>query len=323
MEGGDLPAVVAIGGGTGMPVLLAGLKEYTDDITAIVSVADDGGSSGRLRDELGIVPPGDIRNCLAALAEGGDELMKVFQYRFSAGSLTGHSMGNIMLAAAALASEGICDAIELVSRLLEIRGRVLPSSLNSLVLRASKEDGTEISGQTAIMNSPGSCRSVWIDPPDAPAPRAAVEAVGAADLVVLGPGSLFTSVIPNLLIPNIRDALAAATCPRVFVCNLISQPGETDGFTASDHLRAVQAHGAGDIDAIIVQDSALEGATPGPSSSAAGQPVACDADGLRGVVTVRADVARDDDSTLHDSRKLAAAIMSLLEPRDNCPSQLP
>lgn len=313
-------AIVAIGGGTGLPVLLKGLKAYPAEITAVVSVADDGGSSGRLRDELGIIPPGDIRNCLVALADDTSLLAQAFQHRFEGGALAGHSMGNIILAALAGNEGDFVKAIACAGEALGGRGRVIPASLDYLTLCAEKTDGGQVTGQAAIMSLPGSCRKAWLEPADARAPREAVDAIRNADLIVIGPGSLFTSVIPNLLIADIRVALAEADCPRIFVCNVMNQPGETDGFGVADHVLAVSEHaGSNIIDTVIVNDNVPDAAALLPQDGA--EPVGAGIAGIEGmdIDILHADVVREDDCAQHDSHKLAAAVMSLTDSR-NCHS---
>ncbi|MHB0915114.1 MAG: gluconeogenesis factor YvcK family protein [Thermoleophilia bacterium] len=313
-------AIVAIGGGTGLPVLLRGLKRYPADITAIVSVADDGGSSGRLREELGIIAPGDIRNCLVALADDASPLAEAFQYRFEGGSLAGHSMGNIILAALAGNSGDFVAAIACAGEALGVRGRVIPASLDYLTLCAEKTDGGRVTGQAAIMSQPGSCRRAWLEPAGVRAPQEAIAAIGDADLIVIGPGSLFTSVIPNLLIEDIRDALAGSDCPRVFVCNVMTQPGETDGFDAADHILAVSEHaGSRVIDAAIINNHVPAASIALPQGEA--EPVSAGAAAIEGqeITILHADVVREDDCSQHDSHKLAAAVMSLTDSR-NCHS---
>lgn len=310
------PAIVAIGGGTGLPVLLRGLKAYPSAITAIVSVADDGGSSGRLRDELGIIPPGDIRNCIVALADEASVLAQAFQHRFEDGALAGHTMGNIILAALAGNEGDFVQAIACATEALGGKGRVIPASLDYLTLCAEKTDGTRVTGQAAIMSLPGSCRKAWLEPADARAPREAVDAIRNADLIVIGPGSLFTSVIPNLLIEDIREALVAADCPRVFICNVMTQPGETDGFGVADHVLAVSEHAGGNIiDTVIANDILPDAAALLPPDGA--EPVGAGVAGIEGMVIdiLHADVVREDDCSQHDSHKLAAAVMSITDSR--------
>lgn len=234
------PKIVAIGGGTGLSTLLRGLKQYSANITAIVTVADDGGSSGRLRREMGILPPGDIRNCIAALADEERLLTELFQYRFHAGDgLSGHSFGNLFLTAMTEITGDLEQAIEASSRVLAIRGRVLPATLTDVRLWAEMEDGRVIEGESKITEANGRILRIGCYPADPPALPAAIGAIEEADYIIIGPGSLYTSVIPNLLVPEIREALAAATVPRIYVCNIMTQPGETDNYTVANHLQAI------------------------------------------------------------------------------------
>ncbi|WP_422662010.1 gluconeogenesis factor YvcK family protein [Pannus brasiliensis] len=234
------PKIVAIGGGTGLSTLLRGLKQYSANITAIVTVADDGGSSGRLRREMGILPPGDIRNCIAALADEERLLTELFQYRFHAGDgLSGHSFGNLFLTAMTEITGDLERAIDASSRVLAIRGKVLPATLTDVRLWAEMDDGRVIEGESKITEANGRILRIGCHPADPPALPAALRAIEEADYIIIGPGSLYTSVIPNLLVPQIRDALAVATVPRIYVCNIMTQPGETDHYTVANHLQAI------------------------------------------------------------------------------------
>jgi DNA-binding protein WhiA len=227
------PRVVAIGGGTGLSTLLRGLKEYTANITAIVTVADDGGSSGRLRGELGILPPGDLRNCLAALAETEPLMAEVFQHRFERGSLAGHTVGNVLIGALAEITGDFVTAVSAASRVLAVRGRVLPSTVDQVQLVARLQDGREVRGESAITAAGGRIAEIRLEPRDARALPEACEAVAAADLIVIGPGSLYTSILPNMLLPELAAAVRQARGTRLFVVNVMTQPGETGGFTAA------------------------------------------------------------------------------------------
>lgn len=234
------PKIVAIGGGTGLSTLLRGLKCYSANITAIVTVADDGGSSGRLRRENGVLPPGDIRNCIAALADEEKLLTELFQYRFRAGNgLSGHSFGNLFLTAMSDIAGDLERAIAASSKVLAVRGRVLPATLCDMRLWAELEDGRRIEGESKITEAGGKIHHIGCSPANPPALPATIRAIEEADLIVLGPGSLYTSVIPNLLVPEIRDAIASANAPRIYVCNIMTQAGETDGYTVADHIRAI------------------------------------------------------------------------------------
>ncbi|MEW6019358.1 MAG: gluconeogenesis factor YvcK family protein [Pseudomonadota bacterium] len=310
----DQPRVVTFGGGTGLATLLAGLKDKTPNVTAIVTVADDGGSSGRLRQDMGMIPPGDIRSCLEALA--GDELMRrLFDYRFEEGPLDGHSMGNLIMAALTRVTGDFEQAVEHAARMLNAAGRVIPSSTQMVSLRAETGDGATVEGQHNISCSGGSCRRVWLEPAAPSATTAAVEAIDSADLLVLGPGSLFTSVIPNLLIPDINDAVHRSAAPCLFVCNVMTQPGETLGFSVADHAAALVDHiGEGTFDTVLANTS-----EPTPDIIEAygregAAPVTVDEDRVAGLGLrlLLADVGFANDHFRHDSRRLAAAVMSLL-----------
>jgi uncharacterized cofD-like protein len=237
---GDL-RVVAFGGGTGLPVLLRGLKDRVGDLTAIVTVTDDGGSSGRLREELGVAPPGDVRNCLVALAQR-NELAGVFNYRFTAGDLTDHSMGNIIIAALADMGGGFYEGVEQAARFLRIRGRVYPTATEPLTLVVAYSDGTVERGESQAVRVGKRISRVDAEPEGAKAPEEAVGVLEEADLVILSSGSLFTSTIPSLLSDGLREALAGFRGPVLYVSNLMTQHGETDGFSLSDHLAAIADH---------------------------------------------------------------------------------
>jgi len=234
------PKIVVVGGGTGLSTLLRGLKVYSANITAIVTVADDGGSSGRLRQEFGMLPPGDIRNCLAALADQEKLLTELFQYRFSAGSgLVGHSFGNLFLTAMSEITGDLERAIAASSQVLAVRGRVLPATLSDVRLWAELADGRRIEGESRITEANGKITKIGCSPANPPALPAALKAIEEADYIIIGPGSLYTSIIPNLLVPEIAEAIASRSVPRIYVCNIMTQPGETVGYTVSDHIQAI------------------------------------------------------------------------------------
>lgn len=234
------PKIVVVGGGTGLSTLLRGLKVYSANIAAIVTVADDGGSSGRLREEFGVLPPGDIRNCLAALADQEKLLTELFQYRFSAGSgLVGHSFGNLFLTAMTEITGDLERATAASSQVLAIRGRVLPATLSDVRLWAELSDGRRIEGESNITEANGKILKIGCTPASPPALPAVIKAIQEADYIIIGPGSLYTSIIPNLLVPEIADAIASRCVPRIYVCNIMTQPGETVGYTVSDHIRAI------------------------------------------------------------------------------------
>jgi uncharacterized cofD-like protein len=328
------PHIVAIGGGTGLSALLRGLKSKTGNITAIITVADDGGSSGRLRRELGLPPPGDFRNCIAALADDEALITQLFQYRFGLsagiegrdkGELAGHSFGNLFIAAMTGITGSFESGVAQAGRVLAIQGRILPSSLADVTLvanvrrpEARADQGSDpesvvgggilerVSGESQIPESRGVIERVFLHPEHAPAYPAAVKAILTADLVVLGPGSLFTSVLPNLLIGGLRQALAATPAPVIYVCNVATQPGETDGFDSADHVRALERHiGRGFIDLVIVNSGRAE-------PEAIGRTEFVQHSHVEGIPVVVEDLVDPARPWRHDSDKLSNLIMSIL-----------
>ncbi|MBE3554068.1 MAG: YvcK family protein [Thermicanus sp.] len=253
------PKVVAVGGGTGLSVLLRGLKEFPFSITAIVTVADDGGSSGRLRKEMQIPPPGDVRNVLLALSDVEPLLDQLLQFRFNhGGELDGHNLGNLLIAAMTEITGDFVSAIRELSRVLAVRGEVLPSASEPLHLGAIMEDGTTVMGESLIPLAGKRISRVFIEPADAHPLKEAIEAIWAADLVIVGPGSLYTSILPNLLVGGITEAMKSSRAKKIFIVNLMTQPGETDHYTASDHLRAVHDHvGDSFFDYILVNNGKI------------------------------------------------------------------
>lgn len=304
------PRVVAFGGGHGLSASLTALRQVTPDLTAIVTVADDGGSSGRLRGELGVLPPGDLRMALAALAGSDDWAAlwaEVYQHRFGGdGPLAGHAAGNLVMAALMDVVGDTVRALDICARLLGAAGRVLPLSTVPLDIVAdvvgldSGDPGaaTEVRGQVAVATTPGQVVGVRLDPADPPACPEAVEAVHAADWAVLGPGSWFTSVIPHLLVPDIAKALAGTRARRLLALNLSPQPGETDGFSPTTHLEVLAAHAPDlEVDVVLADESAVAGEASDLEDAASGL-------GARLVV---ARIARDDGTPRHDPQRLAAA----------------
>lgn len=237
------PKIVTIGGGTGLSVLLTGLKEYTSNISAIVTVADDGGSSGRLRQQFDILPPGDIRNCLVALADAPALMRDLFQFRFNAGSeFSGHSFGNLFITVMTRLTGDFEKAIKETSKVLALRGQVIPSTLDNVVLVAQHRDGSTTVGEDKIPKAQRPINRVTLSPLQPQATPDAIKAIEEAQVVILGPGSLYTSIIPNLLIKEIAEAIVSSSAIKVYVCNVMTQPGETDGYTASDHVRVIISH---------------------------------------------------------------------------------
>jgi uncharacterized cofD-like protein len=241
--GAERPSIVCIGGGTGLSVILRGLKKQPVDITAIVTVADDGGSSGRLRNDLQMPPPGDIRNVLIALADTEPLLESVLQYRFENGEgLAGHTLGNLMIAAMKEITGDFTQAIKEMSRVLAVRGRVLPASEQDVVLLAEMSDGTIVEGESQIPKTGKRIRRVFLNPPEPKPLDEAIQAIEEADGIIVGPGSLYTSILPNLLVKDMIESIRTSRACKVYVCNVMTQPGETDYFTASDHIRAIYDH---------------------------------------------------------------------------------
>jgi len=237
------PRVVVVGGGTGLSTLLSGIKNFTSNVTAIVTVTDTGGSSGRLRDEMDVLPPGDIRNCLVALADEGPLIRDLFQYRFEVGEgLKGHSFGNLFITALSKVTGDFEKAIAESSKVLAIRGRVIPSTLQKVTLVGEFTDGTHLEGETNITDAQKPLRNIRLKPEDCQACPEAIDAIENADLIILGPGSLYTSILPNLLIHEIYNAVLKSDAYKIFILNVMTQPGETDGFSAWDHLRVLLDH---------------------------------------------------------------------------------
>lgn len=328
--------IVAIGGGTGLSTLLRGLKRYVDAdgawsiarLGAIVTVTDEGGSSGALRKDFGMLPPGDVRNCIVALAEEEALLSQLFNYRFKTGDspLTGHSLGNLLLTALTDITGGFDAAILAASEVLAIRGDIYPSTLEQVRLRATLADGTALVGEVAISGSylgekasakPRHARIVHlgIDPPDARPPERALQALEAADLILMGPGSLYTSVIPNLLIKPIAETIRHAKALRVYICNVMTQPGETEGYSAQEHLSAIIEH-AGLVADVMV----LNGRRPSESILQAYEaehqfPVQFDVGAIRelGVTPFFGDIISEGNYLRHDSAALAETVFRLYD----------
>ena len=308
------PRVVAIGGGTGLSVLLRGLKEYTDKITAVVTVADDGGSSGRLRRELGVIPPGDLRNCVAALADAEPLMTRLFQYRFGKGAgeaLEGHSFGNLFIVAMSEVTGSMEEAIRETSRVLAVRGQILPSTLEDVHLAATTRDGRTIRGESAISAAETEIALVRLEPGQPSAHPEAVNAIRNADLIVVGPGSLYTSVLPNLLVPDLRLAFLESRAMKIYVSNVATQHGETDHFSVQDHLRALEEHVGGSPFHFLIANSNLASHLPRRWRSepvrVSPQPLPADSP----THLVATDVVDVTNRYRHDPQKLADAILTL------------
>lgn len=312
------PRIVVMGGGTGLSVMLRGLKEKPLDITAIVTVADDGGSSGILRNELQMPPPGDIRNVLTALADVEPLLSDMLSYRFTSGSgLAGHSLGNLILAAITDISGDFVTAVRELSRVFAVRGRVLPAADQAVILHAEMEDGSIVSGESAIPQAQGKIKRIFLEPSEVEALPEACQAIAEADAILIGPGSLYTSIIPNLLVPKLAQGiLDNDRAIKMFVCNVMTQPGETDGYTVSDHLEAVYQHvGHHLFDYVIVNDGEIPAQIQDFYAEQGAKPVEVDWD----VVTGRGYKVIADTLVLfrrylrHDADKLSHHIYQLVE----------
>lgn len=312
------PRIVVIGGGTGLSTLLRGIKEFTSNVTAIVTVADDGGSSGRLRKEMGVLPPGDIRNCLVALADSEPLMARLFQYRFPEGDPTGlggHTFGNLFIATMSAITGDFEEAVKESSRVLAVRGRVLPSTLEDVALAAECEGGGVVDGESTISKCGARIVRVFLKPRDPKALPEAVEAIHDADAVVLGPGSLFTSVLPNLLVRGITGAIRRSEALKIYVCNVMTQPGETDGFTASDHVRAIFEHvGEGLVNYVLVNTGEVPPRLAERYRQEGAHPVVVDCERLRalGVSVVESNLISTTNYARHDPERLAKAIITML-----------
>lgn len=308
------PKIVAVGGGTGLSMLLRGIKNITNNVTAVVTVGDDGGSSGRLREEMGVLPPGDIRNCIAALADDEDLVTKLFQYRFRNGEgLEGHSFGNLFLTALCSITGDMVRAVKESSNVLSIRGRVLPSTLDDMKLVAEMEDGRIIHGESNIPEAHGKIKRLFTDPQNCHALADVISAIREAELIILGPGSLYTSVIPNLLIQEISHEIAKSNAKKIYVCNIMTQPGETDGYSVCDHVNAIMKHAGSKkvIDAVLVNDF-MPSNLAKKYEMAGSYPVKLDLDNLKklGVKLVTRKLIEDSKEGLvrHSSNRVARAI---------------
>lgn len=310
------PKIVVVGGGTGLSALLRGLKLYSNNITAIVTVADDGGSSGRLRREIGVLPPGDIRNCLAALADEEKLLTELFQYRFEAGAgLSGHSFGNLFLTAMSEITGDLEQAVAASSQVLAIRGTVLPATLSDVSLWAEMEDGRIIEGESNIPKAKGKIINVGCMPANPPALPSAIRAIKEANYIIIGPGSLYTSIIPNLLVPEIAAAIAGAKVPRIYVCNIMTQPGETENYSVSDHIKAIDTICRRKLfDAVLVHRKAPSEELLKNYAENNSHPVVIDRNniamlGRRTVIANIMDEQEMVDSVRHDSKQLARVLL--------------
>ncbi len=307
------PAVTVIGGGHGLSVLLRGIKTSTNNVSAVVTVADDGGSSGRLREELGIIPPGDLRNCLVALADTEPLMEKLFQYRFEGDSaLAGHSFGNLFIAAMNEVTGDMETALKESSKVLAVKGRVIPASKEHVRLDAIMNDGTVVEGESQIPEAHKKIRRVQLFPKKVQAVPAALEAIESADAIILGPGSLYTSIMPNLLVDGVANALKKSKAIKIYICNVLTQPGETDNYTAAQHVKAILDHtGQGAIDYVIVNSTLIpENMWQGTGA----KPVEIDEDKVNalGCGLIKADLMSTTEIGRHDPDKLCAAVMKII-----------
>lgn len=306
------PRVVVVGGGTGLSTLLSGVKLFTNNITAIVTVTDTGGSSGRLRDEMDMLPPGDIRNCLVALADAGPLIRDLFQYRFEVGEgLKGHSFGNLFITALSKVTGDFEKAVAESSKVLNIRGRVIPSTLEKVTLVGEFMDGTYLEGETNITEAQKPLRNIRLKPDNCRACPEALDAIESADLIILGPGSLYTSILPNLLIRDIHDTILKSDAYKVYILNVMTQPGETDRFSASDHLKTLLEHTDPRIvDACFANIEPITPAMVEKYREKGATPVMLDLERIRekGYEVIEGEILRIDGQVRHDPERLARLI---------------
>lgn len=312
------PAVTVVGGGTGLSVMLRGLKKKTGNITAVVTVADDGGSSGRIREDLDMIAPGDLRNCLVALAEKEGLMENLFDHRFGGnGGLTGHSFGNLFIAALTEVLEGDVEkALEASSKILKVRGQVIPASTEKIRLVAEMEDGTVVEGESNIPSVHGHIRRIRTLPEHPKAVQSALDAITQADAVIIGPGSLYTSIMPNLLIPDIAQSIQESDAFKIYICNVMTQPGETDGYTVSDHVKAIMSHLQCDkcIDFVIANTGHIPEEMRKRYEKEGSYPVRVDKEELdrMGVTLISGDLINQEGNAVHDPEKLAKILMDLV-----------
>jgi len=306
------PKIVSIGGGTGLSTLLRGLKKFRADLSVIVTVTDDGGSSGRLREELGVLPPGDIRNCMIALSEDEHLMSRLFRFRFnSEGGLHNHSFGNLFLTAMAGVTSDFAEAVRLTSEVLAIKGVIYPSTNSNVQLCAELEDGSRVRGETRITASRKRIRRVRLDPADAHPLPDALDAILAADLITIGPGSLYTSLIPNMLVNEMINSIRASRATKIYIQNIMTQPGETDRYSASEHVEALAEHCGG----ILFPNVLLNNGRPSPEilrkyTAEHAALVATDRDRLRSLNLrlVERDLLAEDGVIRHDPDRVARAV---------------
>jgi len=307
--------LLVIGGGTGLSTLLRGLKNYTSNINAAVTMADDGGSSGRIRRELGVLPPGDLRNCLVALADSEPLMTDLFQYRFKDGSLEGQNFGNLLIAAMTAVTDDFAEAIRESSRVLAIRGQVLPSTLESITLCAELSDGSIVEGESNISSNPLPIRKVYLKPFHCQPSAEYLEAIEESNAIVIGPGSLYTSILPNLLIEGVTKKINQAKTLKIYVCNVMTQPGETDGYKASDHIKAIFEHTNNKLfDYCLVNEKKPKTSLLEKYQKRGSSPVVTDTAEIErlGVKVIRGNFINESDLVRHDSPRLAKAVIKLI-----------
>ena len=304
------PKIVAIGGGTGLSVLLRGLKNYSNNISAIITVSDDGGSSGRLRRELGVIPPGDFRNCLVALSDTEPLLAELFQYRFNQGDgLKGHSFGNLFIAAMNDLTRSFPEALMQSSKILAVKGEIIPATLQNLKLTAKLEDGEEIQGESYIGKTKSKIKRLSINPINAKAYPPALNRIKESDIIIIGPGSLYTSIIPNLSIKDITKAINESKACKVYVCNIATQIGETNGYSMEEHIKSLQKHTIPTIaDYVLVNNHVRE-----LDERFFGEPVINNKTPIEHVKIIESDIGDETHPIRHDSNKLTKNIIKLYE----------
>ena len=305
------PKVVVIGGGTGLSVMLRGLKAKTYNLTAVVTVADDGGSTGRIRQDLDIIAPGDLRNCLVALADKEGLMEKLFAHRFGgSGNLTGHSFGNLFIAALIEVLGDVEEAMDATSKVLRVRGKVIPSSAEKIRLNAEMTDGRIVEGESQIPHAHGKIKRVFTTPEHPKAIQSAVRAIQEADAIVLGPGSLYTSIMPNLCVPDIVQAVRTSKAPKIYICNVMTQPGETDDYTVSDHVKAINRV----IDFVIANNGDVDPAVLQRYVATGSHPVIIDKKEVSqaGATLILSDLINKENSATHDTKKLANVLFDLI-----------
>ncbi len=317
VKGAKGTKVVVVGGGTGLGTILRGLKEVTSNLTAIVTVADDGGSSGRLRREFGILPPGDIRNCLVAMANLEPLMERLMQYRFSGNTdLAGHNFGNLFLTVMTDITGDFEAAIKESSKVLAVKGQVLPATLENVTLNAELTDGSVISGESRISKSKIPIKRIYLEPSDIKPIPEAINTIMEADVIILGPGSLYTSVIPNLLVREIADAIRKSSAIKMYICNAMTQPGETDHFTASDHIKAIINHaGTGLIDIAVANTEEIPADILERYAEEGAEPVKADLNKIEalGITPLGTKIIVKSNLIRHDAVKLARLVNNLAQ----------